>query len=504
MYGRGVSAGGSDGNNSYMQYRIPLAVGYAATVSIHPWFKTSRNVHSGLSNMDGRSKLGIGRQREPERTMGQRASKPRSMPVLVSQPDGSASLGNAAPESTGPRSVVLNVTPSLTTPTMPLPTVPLEQRISKLVEDSMSGGAEDEFDSFFSRSVRGGSAPAAASSPQLVDAGGVMPHDPNERVLRDGHSHGFIMAAIAAFANHYPLALRPQHFWLMILQAIATHVDLHAEAVRSKWVAHQGKKKLLVQRDGFVLGKANDWQAVVAGKEDSFLTQIGINVIPGVMADLAPPFSDTSVDEAIAGAVTVMDVCKSFFSFKCSTCCGFPSVTLEGSLEDWKTLRTNAESLIVQRCEPKFAQDWCKSLLPLLDKIVAEYTDTPFADEKFWNSMVKRGGTSGSGSRTWFSGWFNIFFPYIEGRPNRWCVPYSPSNGYVKEGRDGGRYGMDAPPGCDGPDVADFPKGLAEAPVTWDYHGDEIKLKFKAGFVGATQDAETNVVRPRVGWFIVR
>ena len=29
------------------------------------------------------------------------------------------------------------------------------------------------------------------------------------------------------------------------------------------------------------------------------------------------------------------------------------------------------------------------------------------------NSMCKRGGTSGSGARTWLNGWFNIFFPWV-------------------------------------------------------------------------------------------
>jgi len=118
--------------------------------------------------------------------------------------------------------------------------------------------------------------------------------------------------------------------------------------------------------------------------------------------------------------------------------------------------------------------------------------------------MVKRGGTSGSGARTWFSGWVNILFPYINRRPNWWAVPYSDLNGYVKEGRSGGHYGMNAPPGADGPDCADFPNGLAEAQVVWEYHGSQMDLKFKAGFIGACQDSKTMVVRPRVGWFIVR
>lgn len=340
-----------------------------------------------------------------------------------------------------------------------------------------------------------------------------MHHDASDLVISEGHPHGFITAAVSAFANHYPLAVRPQHFWLMILQAIATHVDLNAEEVRAKWVAHMGKKELVVQRDHFVLGKPNDWAGVVMGSDDAFLSQIAANVVPGVMADIAPAFTDTSAEENIAGAITVMDIAKHFFSFKCCTCCGFPSVTLEGTLDDWRTLRANAEALVRARCTSDFAKKWCAALLPLLDKFVDEYqlglplATTAFArkpDEKFWNSMVKRGGTSGSGSRTWFSGWINIFFPYIEQHWNPWAVPYSPSNGYVKEGRDGGHYGMQAPKGVDGPDVADFPKGLGAAPVTWDYHGQALKLEFKAGFVGATQDAQTKLVRPKVGWFVVR
>merc|ERR1712194_11693 len=81
-------------------------------------------------------------------------------------------------------------------------------------------------------------------------------------------------------------------------------------------------------------------------------------------------------------------------------------------------------------------------------------------------------------------------------------VPYSNENGYVEEGRDGGRYGMFAPEGVQGPDCSDFPGGLASAPVLWDYKGSEIKLKFKAGFVGAEQDQDTRIVRPLVGWLI--
>jgi hypothetical protein len=422
--------------------------------------------------------------------------------VAVSQPDGSTAV---ACEDAPKTAVHLVVTPSLVVPTEPLRTVPLDQ----LIEQRILCSHRDEMMSAQMSGMhrRRDTEASRPAPPSLVDAGGVMPHDPSEAVIQGCHPHGFIAAAVSAFANHYPLALRPQHFWLMILQAIATHVELHAEEVRSKWVAHQGKKELLVRRDEFVLGKPNDWAGVI-GAPDGFFAQIGQNVVAGVMQELQPAFGGTTADERIAGAITVMDATKSFFSFKCMTCCGFPRVTLEGSLDDWRALRAHAEALVMTRCSAKFAAGWCAALLPLLDKFVAEYeaglAGSTGADEPFWNSMVKRGGTSGSGSRTWFSGWVNILFPYIEEQPNHWCVPYSSSNGYVQEGRDGGSYGMSAPRGCDGPDCADFPKGLAEAPVTWEYHGSELPLKFRAGFVGATQDPETKTVSPRVGWFIVR
>ena len=63
------------------------------------------------------------------------------------------------------------------------------------------------------------------------------------------------------------------------------------------------------------------------------------------------------------------------------------------------------------------------------------------------SQMCKRGGTTGSGSMTWFNGWINICFPFILDRPNHFTVPYSPDAAYVKEGRDGGVYGMHAPQG---------------------------------------------------------
>jgi len=335
---------------------------------------------------------------------------------------------------------------------------------------------------------------------RLIDSGGVSQHAKGERLLMAGHPHGFISAITAAFASHYPLALRPQHFWLMVCQGVATHVDLHAEAVRASWVEHEGKRELKVECNEFVMGQMNDWASVVSGKPDSFSAQIAKNTVAGVAEVLSPPFSTTTAIEDVVQKMVVMDVCKNYFSYRCTTFCGFPEITLEGSEADWQLLSEAAEKLL-ERCEPKFAAQWATALLPLLEKLAAARRGE--VDAQFWNSMCKRGGTSGSGAYTFFNGWINIFFPYINRRLNGFCVPHSAEAGYVKEGLVWNqRYAMCAPKGVAGPDCEDFGSGMSSAPVTWEYLDCEYKLDFNAGFIGAVQDPVTLQIRPQVGWFI--
>merc|ERR1719401_490989 len=144
----------------------------------------------------------------------------------------------------------------------------------------------------------------------LADASSMFGFSEDATVLNNCHPHGFIAAATAAFASHYPLAIRPQHFWLMILQATAVHVEKNAEEVRAQWVEHEGKKELEVRCDDFLLGGSNDWASVVHGRPDCFSAQIDRNVVEGVAAELSPEFSDTSTNENIALKVTVMDITK--------------------------------------------------------------------------------------------------------------------------------------------------------------------------------------------------
>ena len=89
----------------------------------------------------------------------------------------------------------LVVTPELTVPTELLKTKPLDRLIEERILDSH-------------REEHRGPKASRPAPPGLVDAGGVMPHDPSEEVIAGCHPHGFIAAAVSAFANPVPVYRR--------------------------------------------------------------------------------------------------------------------------------------------------------------------------------------------------------------------------------------------------------------------------------------------------------
>ena len=293
--------------------------------------------------------------------------------------------------------------------------------------------------------------------------------DPDAQIIQPGRPAkicSFIHASLTAWSEHYPFRFRAEHIWLLILQAVAVHVDQNAEKLRSKYVEHEGKKELVV--DITANPSHKEWESVIV----NFAEQIDKNTVDDTAKLFECDFSTSSMVERISTKVTIMDICKNYFSYKCRTCCGFPEITLDGKKEDWIKLKQKTEKLLKSKVDKKFGSQWGEALLPLLDRFIVAFDGE--IDCVFWNSMIKRGSRGGSGGYSWFSGWFNILFPFIQSRANRFCVPYSMEQAYVEQGLNPRRRNNGEN------DQSDYPMGIASAPVKWDLNGKEIKLRFFA------------------------
>jgi len=288
----------------------------------------------------------------------------------------------------------------------------------------------------------------------------------------DDNTSGFISCTLKAWAEHYPLRLKCEHIWLLILQGIAVHVDKNSEKLREKYVTHDGKMKLCV--DISANPSAKEWETTI----ESFVSQIDKNTVKDTCELFECDFSTSTATERLAAKVTIMDICKNYFSYMCFTRCGFPQITLSGKKEDWVKLKQKTEKLLQNKVDKKFGEEWGKALIPVLDKFIDAFDGK--IDCVFWNSMIKRGATGGSGGYSWYSGWFNILFPYLTDKKNEMCVPYEFKASYVQSGfiARGIGWGENK--------QTDYPIGLSSAPVTWNKMGEMIEMKFLAGFVGFT------------------
>eukprot|EP01083_Nonionella_stella_P010013 28614_1 len=314
--------------------------------------------------------------------------------------------------------------------------------------------------------------------------------NPNDKLVDYGNQNAcsFIVSALTAWSEHYPFRLRAEHIWLLILQSVAVHVEQNAEKLRDKYVTHEDKKTLIIEISASP--SAKEWMSTIQG----FVQKIDENTVKDTCELLDCDFTTSTLAERLATKVTIMDICKSYFEYRCRTMCGFPEVTLDGTKGDWIKLKQKTVQLLNDKVDKKFGAQWAEALLPLLNRFIVAFDGN--IDCVFWNSMIKRGATHGSGAYRWYCGWFNILFPLLKGRWNRHCVPYSMDKSYVKQGfnANGTSRGHNA--------QCDFPMGLGTAPVTWDMNGTIIPLKFLAGFVGYKQDPKTLEIVPNVAWCV--
>lgn len=290
--------------------------------------------------------------------------------------------------------------------------------------------------------------------------------------------HGFLHAVHLAFDQHLPLELSPDDVWLTIAQGFAAHVNANAERLRKRFVQHEGKAEIVVVRNEFTKGSpSNDWP----GAFGEFSDKIGEYI--GKKRDLlVSNFSTTGPAEKAASEIVLMDAMQSYFQYTCVTCCGIPTITLTGTAEDWRDLRTRAHNLL--EIDESLAL-WIKSLDDVLGQFCAAYAGD--ADPEFWNSFYKIGGGSGG---PYVTGAINVFFPYLRpyrGTPQRNDVAVKWSSGV---GWQGG-----------GPCPGDIPIGLSQVPFKWDYYGQIYPMSFIGGFVGVHQD-DARTVRPAIGWAI--
>lgn len=289
----------------------------------------------------------------------------------------------------------------------------------------------------------------------------------------------FFNCMVEAFANHYSVTLSPDIIWTVISQQFSHYINLDPEKYRDKLVNHEGKMELSVETKYDLYSPKVEWDKILS----DFDAQIAQNTKGNIADVMRADFSTTGTTERIASQVMLMSTVKAFFSFVIFYHCGIPSITIEGTPDDWRKIIKKTEGFRSFDLEW-----WVDDLTPILQEFVKAAEGN--ANNDFWRNIVKKDrpkGMKDSGcggfekDATELDGWFLKFIPFSNsGRtPQKVII-----------------------------DSDDMLPNVASAPFIYkviDKTGkvmSETPMNLIAGLVGIDVDQKNRFMRPRVGWMV--
>ena len=288
----------------------------------------------------------------------------------------------------------------------------------------------------------------------------------------------FYQCMVKAYAEHKSVTLSPDMMWLLISQGFARYVNAHSEELRSQLVYHEGKQDLMVMtKDDLLSGKA-DWGKLL----NDFSKEIERHTKGEVAKTIAADFSTTTPVERIASQITLMESMKSYFNYLAVRIgCGIPSVTLQGTPDDWRAVLSKTQKL-----GQYGLSEWTQTLEPILNEFIKTAEGNP--NQRFWQEMVKKQRVDEFASArpcsadkpTELDGWILKFFPTEDGYTlDR--VPYTKSM------------------------PAEFVRVEFKYRVIDPITGatlSETPMELMSGFVGALDDEKNNMLTPQIGWLV--
>jgi hypothetical protein len=268
---------------------------------------------------------------------------------------------------------------------------------------------------------------------------------------------------------------------LLFLQGYSRFMEKNSEKFRHIYVNFEGKKTLIVEREGITpkTAKPEDWQGIV----DEFTGKIKGEIGENIISNLESNFTTTNPVTLATSQISIMSAMKNYLVYETIMCvCGISSITLEGSLEDWQKIKQKFEFF----SKEEFGlSPWIKHLIPIIDKIIETkiyYTQNKAINNeirKFWKDMirVKKG---------------ECYMPdVIDG----WIIKFIPnlSEGVLKVYEKLGDY--------------EIPDQILSCPLKLIFSNGiktiEYDCSFASGFYGMVQDKTTFNVKPVIGYAIV-
>lgn len=289
---------------------------------------------------------------------------------------------------------------------------------------------------------------------------------------------------LTAYDKHYSLVLSPDIIWLLISQGIATHINENAERLRDRLVDFGGQKTLKIYTYRDLLKNEEDWDWIIQAFSDS----VDMNMKAQFSDLMVCNFSTTGALERITSQITMMESVKKFFKYAVVYMgCGIPDITLLGTPDDWKEIRSR-----ISRLDDLDLGWWREELEPVVDEFVNASLGN--INKDFWLDMVDEYSPEQRVPRicgsngivpAQYNGWFTVFFPFCETDASGSRIERTPK--IVT-------HNTKVCPEIKKVDVL----YVMELPDYVETHS----LELWAGFIGMEMDWKTKTLKPAISWMM--
>jgi len=286
---------------------------------------------------------------------------------------------------------------------------------------------------------------------------------------------GLVDVATKAYSQHHDLVLRPDDVWQAILTQFSFYVIKNSKTLRDRFVDFQGKRKLTVTTLGTLY--TVDFGELAERMVDE---QIVDNIRDPTIAEwILPGFTTTTENDRIVASVTMMATLQNYFEYEFELTCGLSSITLLGSIDDWKMIRQKVNRLKEFDNEDGNMTKWYELLTPVLDELIK--TKSGINNRNFWQKICHF--TSYGCGSTLLSGWITVF------------AAFDQHGNWVGDKR----YDV---PSSKWPviDLSDLPSGIVSVPVSINDNGIHYDAHMMAGQFAF--DGEGTSMQPRSDWCI--
>lgn len=218
------------------------------------------------------------------------------------------------------------------------------------------------------------------------------------RTCNLNNTNTLLIKLFECYSYHYRLTLSPDEILNTVACIYSKYINYYSEKFRRYFTDSDEKKDIhLVYGGDFHTTNKNmlilDLLDKVKDVSRSPLFEwLNVN------------FSTSKPQDSTLRALSILSSQKSYYQYSMTFCCGFPSVELLGTPEDWSFLINTL--MLMPTLDDPFLIEWKSRLVWLVTKMIS-------GEEEFWQSGITR-VPYGSGGQADYQGWVLILNPFNE------------------------------------------------------------------------------------------